>query len=325
MTTPEFFSQYGPAVFAALAFLAVYVFAVTLMRNSRSASSNRKIGNLLADYGGVRGAGEAADVNRALKNSLLGNASKGYRQKMEQQLFAAGLNLPARTWGLITAGIALAVFVVFNILFESPLVALILAVAIAAIVPSQWLKARANKRGLKFAAELPQVLQVLASGLRSGLSFMQALEVIAAQDKGEVGVQFRQALAEVEYGAGLEESLMRVADRMKSVDLRWLVSALDIQREIGGALSGIFDNVAETIRGRGEVQREVQVLSAEGRLSAYVLLALPVVILLALSVIQPKYVTFFWTEPMGFVLLGVFVVLVTVGWFWLKKLVKVEV
>jgi len=325
MSTPEFFSAYGAIVFAALAFLAVYIFTITLIKNSRTASHNRKIDHLLLDYGGVKGAGEAADVNRALKLGFFAGTSRVIRQKLEQQLFAAGLNVPARNWGLLIVGIGLAVFVVFNLLFESVIVALILGVAVAAVLPSQILKSRAHKRGLKFAAELPQVLQVLASGLRSGLSFPQALEVVATQDKGEVGVQFRQALAEVEYGAGLEESLMRVAERMKSVDLRWLVSALDIQREIGGALSGIFDNVAETIRGRGEVQREVQVLSAEGRLSAYVLLALPVVILLALSVIQPTYVSFFWTEPMGFVLMGAFIVLVTVGWFWLKKLVKVEV
>jgi tight adherence protein B len=167
-------------------------------------------------------------------------------------------------------------------------------------------------------------LQLLASGIRSGLTFDQALESISSQDKTEVGKQFGQAVAEASVDGQLEPALLNVAERMNSADLRWLVSALEIQREIGGSLSHILDTVAETIRVRADVRREVRVLSAEGKLSGYVLIAMPFVVLLALMLIRPSYVTFFWTDPIGMMMAVGFVVLVTVGWIWLQRITKVK-
>lgn len=313
-------------LFAAVtAFFAVLIFVYNFILRAKEDGVMRRVTNLLEDYGGVRGAGEAQDLPGSAKRNKWQQFIHDRRVKTEQNLFAAGLRFSARLWLFIRVGIAILSFVVTLVLFKNTIVSLVLCLAASLLLPGQILKTRANRRAVRFASELPQVLQVLASGLRSGLSFQQALEVVVEQDKGEVGVQFRQALTEVEYGSDLEAALLRVSDRMQSVDLKWLVSALDIQREIGGSLSGILENVAQTIRGRAEVYREVQVLSAEGKLSAYVLLALPILILVALTFMSPKYVSYFWTEPMGFVLIGVFVVLVTIGWFWLKKVVRVEV
>lgn len=313
-------------MFAAVtAFFAVLIFVYNFILRAKEDGVMRRVTNLLEDYGGVRGAGEAEDLPEAAKRNKWQQFVHEQRVKTEQNLFAAGLKLSARLWVYIRIGIGVLAFFASFQLFKNPVVSAVIGLAAGLLLPGQILKMRANRRAVKFANELPQVLQVLASGLRSGLSFQQALEVVVEQDKGEVGVQFRQALTEVEYGSDLEAALLRVSERMQSVDLKWLVSALDIQREIGGSLSGILENVAQTIRGRAEVYREVQVLSAEGKLSAYILLALPVLILVALTFMSPKYVSYFWTEPMGFMLIGIFIVLVTIGWFWLKKVVRVEV
>lgn len=117
----------------------------------------------------------------------------------------------------------------------------------------------------------------------------------------------------------------RVAERMDSDDLRWTIAALAIQREVGGNLSKILDTAAATIRARADLKREVRTLSAEGRLSAYVLLALPVGIFFFLLLSRRAYVQVFWTEPMGFVMLGMFGAAVLSGWFWIRKIVAVEV
>ncbi len=137
---------------------------------------------------------------------------------------------------------------------------------------------------------------LIASALRSGLSFQQGLDSSAADGKGEVSRQMRRALREAQMGSLLEPALGRVADRMHSEDLRWTVLALGIQREVGGNLSNILETAASTIKGRAELRREVRTLSAEGRLSGYVLAALPVGLFLYMLVANREYVSFFWTN-----------------------------
>jgi len=225
----------------------------------------------------------------------------------------------------VIAAAGLLGFIIGSTLSGSPIIGLIFGGAAGYFGPKAFLDNRRNKRAVKFADELPGLMQVLASGLRTGLPFAQALESAARQDRGEVGAQMIYALTEVQFGSSLEEALMRVAARMQSQDLLWFVQALEIQREIGGSLSGVLDSVAQTIRGRAELRREVRVLSAEGKLSAYVLLGLPIGTFGVLLLIRPAYVAFFWSSTMGMIMAGVFIALVTVGWIWLQKLVVIEV
>ena len=166
---------------------------------------------------------------------------------------------------------------------------------------------------------------VLASSLRAGLSFAQALDTAISDGKGEIALQFRLALQEVQVGSSLEDALMRAAERMKSEDLKWAVTGLAIQREVGGSLSRILETSAKTIRERAELRREVRTLSAEGRLSAVVLAGLPVVIFLFLMITRPQYISVFWFEPIGNAMLIAMLLLFVGGWVWVNKLVKVRV
>ena len=176
-----------------------------------------------------------------------------------------------------------------------------------------------------FEEELPDFLMLIASALRSGLSFQQGLDSSAAEGKGEVSRQMRRALREAQMGSILEPALARVADRMQSEDLRWTVLALGIQREVGGNLSNILETAAGTIKGRAELRREVRTLSAEGRLSGYVLAALPVGLFLYMLVANREYVSFFWTNVIGYFALGGLAILFILGFIWMRKLVKIEV
>jgi tight adherence protein B len=147
---------------------------------------------------------------------------------------------------------------------------------------------------------------------------------VAQLHKGEVSFQFQRALAEVQFGARLDEALSRVSERMNNEDLKWLVLALEIHRELGGPLSEVVDSVAQTLTVRAELHREVRVLAAEGKLSALVLVAVPFVAFAALFVLRREYLSFFWTKPLGFAMLACFCALMLAGWIWLRSILKQE-
>ena len=314
-----------PLVIAGLSALAS-VFIVlsigTFFDKERAAKNRAKV---LASYARVSGAGEALDAEAEKPKGAFGELLVKLRASFFEKLLAAGVKVTPDGWFGVIAAAGVLGFLIGTTLSGSPIIGLIFGGAAAYFGPKAYLDNRRNKRAVKFADELPGLMQVLASGLRTGLPFAQALESAARQDRGEVGAQMNYALTEVQFGSSLEEALMRVANRMQSQDLIWFVQALEIQREIGGSLSGVLDSVASTIRSRADLRREVRVLSAEGKLSAYVLLGLPVGTFGVLLLIRPAYVAFFWSSTLGFIMAGAFIGLVTVGWVWLQKLVVIEV
>jgi tight adherence protein B len=235
----------GIAIFA-----SVLVALGAVIGFSRAGSKRKQVANLLSRYGRVRGAGEVATLEKHVRQTRFSKAVRAYVDSVDEKFISASLRPSMLFWVLLQTSPAVLVFLISLALFRSAAFAAILALLCGYLIPRWFLKSRAQKRAVKFNDELPQVLQVLASALRSGLTLPQALKVVAEHDKTEVGVQFTQALTEVDYGADLQDALLRVAERMKSRDLKWLVAALEIQREVGGSLSGILDTVAATIRGR---------------------------------------------------------------------------
>jgi tight adherence protein B len=176
-----------------------------------------------------------------------------------------------------------------------------------------------------FERELPAALKMLAGSLSAGLSFLQALSAYAEDGHEVSSKEFRRALAEIQLGVPIERALDSIADRMESEDLRWAVSAFAIQREVGGSLATILNSTAETIESRFELRREIQTLSAEGRISSYILMALPIGIFIFLAVIRPNYIRIFITEPLGNILLVLTSLGLAAAWLWMKKLVRITI
>lgn len=309
-------------VLGILSGLATLVILLTLLQTGFLNAKGKQLEKVLTTYARNLGAGEADDLANATPKAP--TAFSKYRAKVDEQLAGAGITMPANVFIAGSSTIAVVIFVVSSIALGSPGLGAVLGMLIAYYLLFAFLPSRLKAKAQKFAEDLPQVLQIVASGLRAGLTFSSAISATALQDRGEVGRQFRRAIAEVQFGSNLEDALRRVADRMNSEDLRWLVMALEIQREVGGSLSGILDGVAKTIKSRADIQREIQVLSAEGRMSGYVLIALPIMAFLALVFIRLSYVAFFWTKPLGLILLGVVIALMFGGWIWMQKAVKVD-
>jgi len=318
-----FVDQYGSLLLALLVAGAAGFLIFMLLNVRFSRGKTNRLDKVLASYARTLGAGEAVELGKKSRVRL--ELVDKLMRSTDERLAAAGIEVPAQTYVSGSLAGSLLLGILAGVFFGSWFLGVLMGGILAFYLLNAYLGGRIKSRSVKFAEELPQVLTIIASGLRAGLTFPTAMTATANQDQGEVGRQFRRALAEVQFGSSMEDSLKRVAARMTSDDLAWLVMALEIQREVGGSLSGILDGVATTIKGRAEVQREIRVISAEGRMSGYVLIALPIVAFIALFIIRPEYVKFFWTDPVGFVMIGVFLALMAIGWIWMNKVVSVRV
>jgi tight adherence protein B len=191
--------------------------------------------------------------------------------------------------------------------------------------PALFLKLAAAHRAKKFESQLPDVLTLVASSLSTGFSLLQALDAVARDAADPSAKEFSRALAETRIGAELNESLDRLADRMNSSNLRWTAMAIDIQRQVGGNLAETLRNTAATLRDRQALSRHVKALSAEGKLSAYILVAMPIGIFLYMLGVNKAYVELLWTSMIGIGMLVGALISMAFGIFWMSKVVKVEV
>jgi tight adherence protein B len=168
-------------------------------------------------------------------------------------------------------------------------------------------------------------LQLIAGSLSAGYSMPQAIDTVVREGSQPISGEFNRALVEARLGVPMEDAMEGIADRMKSKDFAWVVMAIRIQREVGGNLAELLTTVSGTLRERETLRRQVKVLSAEGRLSAWILGLLPPVFALYLALAQPSYLKPLVTEALGWLLLAVGLVLLAVGALWMRKAVKVEV
>lgn len=263
----------------------------------------------------------------SLADRLLGDGAR--RAGLEDQLELAGITAPATTVVLrVVIAAALALLVGAGLAVVRPsLFAWLLPVALAVFVvlgARFLLERRISRRRARFAEQLDDTLSLVASGLRAGHSLPRAMDAVSQEAESPTAEEFARILNQHRLGRDLGEALQLSADRMRSDDLAWVAQAVAIHREVGGNLSEVLDHVGETIRERSQIRRQVQTLSAEGRISANVLIALPVLIAVVLAVISPSYLTAFLTTPLGWALIAASLVLFTIGVVWLRAVVKVE-
>jgi len=191
--------------------------------------------------------------------------------------------------------------------------------------PIGLVKRSVAKRRSKFEAQFPDVLELLAAGLESGSAIGTALSLVVAEAEEPAASEFARVLAATRLGSPLVEALSALAERLDSEDLSWTVQAIVVQQRTGGRLADILRNVASFMRGREELRREVKALTAEGRLSAYILGALPFGLGVVVSLGNPDYLTPLFTTLPGLIMLGGVGVLMTVAFIMMARIVKIEV
>ena len=198
-------------------------------------------------------------------------------------------------------------------------------VVVGAFLPLAYLDYRAQKRREAFEAMLPDTLMLLAGSLRAGYSLAQAIEFAERELLPPISTEFRRVTREARLGLPLEEALNNLSARVRSQSLEWVVTAINIQKEVGGNLAELLEKVAETLRQREVFNRQVRALSAEGRLSAVILTALPFFQAAILFVVNPTYIGTLFTNPVGIAMVVVALLLIAVGWVWLKNVVTIDV
>ncbi len=292
----------GPVLAALLVGLIVITGAVAVYSYRRQKTSKLRVEQVLwysdaMSTGVPTSARPDARQGGALDGLDEWMSDKSFYPTIDTKLDNAGLSMNVATWVMIRLAVVVGAALLLALFVGNVLVGLIVGGLLGYLVSGMWLNSRQAARRKAFEEELPDFLMLIASALRSGLSFQQGLDSSAADGKGEVSRQMRRALREVQMGSILEPALMRVGRADEERRPAWTVMALGIQREVGGNLSNILETAASTIKGRAELRREVKTLSAEGRLSGYVLAALPVGLFLYMLFANRKYVAFFWTEP----------------------------
>jgi len=201
----------------------------------------------------------------------------------------------------------------------------LVAAAVGAVAPLGWLLHKRTKRLKRFEEQFPEALDLVARAIRAGHAFQTALGMVADEMPEPVGPEFKKTFDQQNFGLPLREALDEMAARIGSLDVRFFVTAVLIQRDTGGNLSEILENLAHVVRERFKIRRQVRVHTAHGRFTGWVLLALPAALALALSVINPEHMNVLFREPMGQTMLITAICMQTVGFIWIRQVIKIEV
>lgn len=214
------------------------------------------------------------------------------------------------------------VMAAFGLLFLGPL-GLLLGL-LAPLLAKVGLDSKTSKRRQKFADQLDDSLQLMSSSLRAGHSLPQALNSVAREAEEPMSEEFSRIINETRVGRDMGEALEDTAQRMGSEDFEWVVQAIGINREVGGNLAEVLDGVGHTIRERNQIRRQVKALSAEGKLSAFILMGLPFVVAFFIFLTNPGYLMGFTERALGYGMLLVAAVLFVIGGIWMRKTVQIK-
>jgi tight adherence protein B len=201
----------------------------------------------------------------------------------------------------------------------------IVAALVGLIAPFAWLVHRRSSRLKKFEEQFPEALDLMSRAIRAGHAFQTALGMVGDELPAPVGPEFKKTFDRQNFGLPVRDAMNEMADRVAILDVRFFVTAVAIQRETGGNLAEILDNLAHVVRERFKIRRQVRVHTAHGRFTGYVLLALPAALAVALSFISPDHMALLFRERMGQMMLAGAVVLQTIGFVWIRQVIKIEV
>jgi tight adherence protein B len=202
--------------------------------------------------------------------------------------------------------------------------ALIAAVA-GGLAPYFLFRHRRNKRFYKFEEQLPEAIDMLGRAIRAGHPLSSGLKMVSDEASEPVASEFKRAHEEHRFGLAFEDALLAMADRVQIVDVRILVTAILIQREVGGNLAEVLDNLSTVIRARFTIRRQLRVYTAQGRFSGYVLAILPIAVGAAVYSLNPPYIKLLFTDPMGKLMLITAVIFQLMGFLWIRKIVDIEI
>jgi tight adherence protein B len=270
------------------------------------------------------GGGLNLDQAKSAAASML-KRNKGLEARIEHRLEAAGSHLKPSEWLLMHSAIAILAGMVGLLLTGGSFLFSLLAVGVGVVVPWMWLGRKKHKRIKAFNAGLADTLQLMAGSLTAGMSLAQSIDTVVKEGTEPIAGEFQRALIETRLGVPLVDALEGIAARTGSKDFAWVVMAIKIQRDVGGNLAELLTTVAGTLRERDYLRRQVHTLSAEGRISAYILGGLPPAMAVYMFVVRRDYIRPLYTEAIGWAMILSALALLGFAAFLMSRIVKVEV
>jgi tight adherence protein B len=201
----------------------------------------------------------------------------------------------------------------------------VVGVMLGAIMPYSFASYRRSKRFQKFEELFPEAIDTLARAVRAGHAFTTALELIANEVGEPVSSEFRKLFEEQKFGMPVRDALLNLTERVPLVDVKFFVTAVMLQRETGGNLAEILDNLSYMIRERFKIMRQVRVHTAQGRLTMMLLMGLPPIIVVSMQVLNPSFIHPLFSDPIGHALIVAGITLQTIGYFVIRKVIQIQV
>jgi tight adherence protein B len=259
---------------------------------------------------------------RDLFDRLLHRAAPAHR--IDRLLLQSGMKWSVEQF-LLWSGSALLGGVLVTARWPVPLPLRVAAALLFALIPLGFVRRTRTRRLVRIEEQLPDAADFIARALRAGHSFSNVLQIVGNELPEPLSGEFRIVREEINYGVPMAEALHNLAARIPLTDLRYLVIAILVQRETGGNLAEILGNISHIIRDRLKLAAQVRVLSAEGRMSAWILGLLPFVVGLLMLTVNPSYIQILWTDPIGIRLLWVAFGMIAVGVLWLRQAIRIRI
>jgi len=308
-------------VVSCLAAALLLLFVVFKPRHGRVSKDRLNAGVTAARPGPAdRKLGQVTESTVGAINEFLDR--RGVRYKTGTSLELAGIKTRPADF-IIWVGAATVVAVLIFFLLDMP----VLSFFMLPLVPLlAWavVRIKTSRRETAFNDQLGDTLQLLTGGLRAGHSMMHAIDAAAADSDAPMSEELARVVNETRLGRDTGESLLATAERMHSEDFSWVAQAIEINREAGGDLADVLDHVGDTIRDRAQIRRQVEALSAEGRMSALVLFCLPFGVGFLMFLMNPKYFSVLFESLLGILLVIVSAILLGIGALWLRAVVKIK-
>ncbi len=254
----------------------------------------------------------------------LDKAFSGANSSLGRLIEQSGVVVAPSTIILASMMLALVCSIVALALFKQPFAWPLAAVA-GAMMPWLWLRHRRSARMKRFEEQFPEALDLLSRAIRAGHAFQTAMGMCADELPAPVGAEFKRSFDQQNFGLPLKDTLHELTERVPILDVKFFVTAVLIQRETGGNLAEILDNLAHVVRERFKILRQVRVHTAHGRFTGYVLMALPAALGIVLSFINPEHMDLLFRERMGQMMILGAIVMQTIGYVWIRKVIKIEV
>jgi len=335
VVTPK--KAFGPSWLRSTPLLPVLVMGIAIGLGvyavvQLAGSSNTGLSAVLSPYtegapaegeGDEQSLAQTAFLQRAVEMTEDFAEKQGFLEKVSSLLERA--DLPLRAAEALFFYVIMVLLVTVMGLFGISLVAGLVLGVLAALLPIAVVSFIAGRRAKAFVGQLPDTLQLLSGSLRAGYSLMQGVEAVSQEVDEPMGKELRRVVTEARLGRELEESLDGVAERMSSPDFAWAVMAIRIQREVGGNLAELLMTVSETMVQRDRLRRDVNALTAEGRMSAIILALLPIGLGLFMWASNPVYMSPLGNTGIGQAMLGIATVAAIIGFIWMKKTITIEI